>query len=210
MWNRNRAAERLGVEYPIVQGPFGGGLSSTRLSATVSNAGGLGSYGADGLSGEAIIGLVAELRSMTAKPFAVNLWIPREAVTPPDAAEFDRNLGRLDAYYRALGIARPARPERYGQDFECQVRALLEASPPVFSFVYGVPDVSILAACREKGIVTVGTATTPAEGVALDRAGVDCIVASGVEAGGHKGAFLRPVEECLMGCSRWSHRWWTR
>ncbi|QJE95275.1 hypothetical protein HHL09_05615 [Luteolibacter luteus] len=33
----------------------------------------------------------------------------------------------------------------------------------------------------------------------LARAGVDCIVASGAEAGGHRGAFLRSPEECLVG-----------
>jgi nitronate monooxygenase len=79
------------------------------------------------------------------------------------------------------------------------VRALLEARPPVFSFVFSVPDASILQECRARGIITICTATTPEEGFALDRAGVDCIVASGMEAGGHKGAFLRPAEESLMG-----------
>lgn len=199
MWNRNQATERLGIDYPIIQGPFGGGLSSTKLTAIVSTAGGLGSFGADGLPGEAIMGLVDELRSMTAKPFAINLWVPREDAAPPDASRFNRILDLLGGYYQELGIVRPARPERYGRDFESQVRALLQAAPPVFSFVYGIPDASILSACREKGIVTLGTATTPEEGVALDRAGVDCIVASGMEAGGHKGAFLRPVEDSLMG-----------
>lgn len=42
----NEAARRLGVELPVVQGPFGGGLSTTRLAATVSELGGLGSFGA--------------------------------------------------------------------------------------------------------------------------------------------------------------------
>lgn len=199
MWNRTQAAALLGIEYPIVQGPFGGGLSSTALASTVSNAGGLGSFGADGLSPDAIINLVSELRALTDKPFAVNLWVPRETATVPNEREFEANLSLLDEYYEDLGIARPARPGQYSQDFEAQVHALLDAKPPVFSFVYGVPEASILQACRERGIVTVGTATTPEEGVALDRAGVDCIVASGVEAGGHKGAFLRPVEESLMG-----------
>jgi nitronate monooxygenase len=199
MWNKTQAAARLGIEYPIVQGPFGGGLSSTALASTVSNAGGLGSFGADGLSPDAIVSLVSKLRALTDKPFAVNLWVPREVVTAPTEQEFEANLSLLDQYYEELEIERPANPGKYGQDFPAQVRALLEVRPPAFSFVYGVPEASILQACRERGIVTVGTATTPEEGVALDRAGVDCIVASGVEAGGHKGAFLRPVEDSLMG-----------
>ena len=50
-----------------------------------------------------------------------------------------------------------------------------------------------------KGIVTIGTATTPDEAAALEEAGVDAIVASGFEAGGHRGSFLRPAEDSLTG-----------
>jgi NAD(P)H-dependent flavin oxidoreductase YrpB (nitropropane dioxygenase family) len=37
LWNRTRLTQRLGIEYPIVQGPLGG-LSSQRLTAAVSNS----------------------------------------------------------------------------------------------------------------------------------------------------------------------------
>lgn len=40
----NASAAPLGIEHPIIQGPFGGGLSSVKLAAAVSNAGGLGSF----------------------------------------------------------------------------------------------------------------------------------------------------------------------
>jgi len=42
MWYNTKATEILGIDYPILQGPFGGNLSSVELVATVSNAGGLG------------------------------------------------------------------------------------------------------------------------------------------------------------------------
>jgi nitronate monooxygenase len=47
--------------------------------------------------------------------------------------------------------------------------------------------------------VTIGTATTPDEAAALQKAGVDAIVASGFEAGGHRGSFLRAAEDSLTG-----------
>ena len=50
-----------------------------------------------------------------------------------------------------------------------------------------------------KHIVTIGTATTPEEAAALQEAGVDAIVASGFEAGGHRGSFLRAAEDSLTG-----------
>lgn len=46
MWNETRATRILGIDYPIMQGPFGGGLSSVELVSTVSNMVGLGGYGA--------------------------------------------------------------------------------------------------------------------------------------------------------------------
>ena len=56
-----------------------------------------------------------------------------------------------------------------------------------------------LARCRERGILTVGTATTVREAVALEQDGVDAVVAQGAEAGGHRGTFLGGFEESLIG-----------
>jgi nitronate monooxygenase len=66
-WNRNRLTEKLGIDYPIIQGPLGG-LSSQRLTAAVSNFGGLGSFGAHGLAPEATRDVIAQIRSLTSKP----------------------------------------------------------------------------------------------------------------------------------------------
>ena len=63
-WNQTRVASALGIEYPIIQGPLGG-FSSQRLTAAVSNFGGLGSFGAHGLEPQAIADMIAEIRSLT-------------------------------------------------------------------------------------------------------------------------------------------------
>jgi nitronate monooxygenase len=76
---------------------------------------------------------------------------------------------------------------------------LLDANVPVFSFICGVPQREILDECRARNIFTIGTATTPDEAEALQDAGVNAIVASGFEAGGHRGSFLRPAEDSLTG-----------
>ena len=38
-WNKNRLTAKLGIDYPVIQGPLGG-LSSQQLTAAVSNFGG--------------------------------------------------------------------------------------------------------------------------------------------------------------------------
>lgn len=195
------ATRRLGIRTPIIQGPFGGGLSTLKLVATVSNAGGLGSFGAHVTPPDQIATLTREARAQTNQPFALNLWISDHDPGGLELTqeEFDAVYRRFEPYFRELGLEKSERPQRYHQSYEAQVEALLEARPPVFSFVFGVPSPKIMAECKRRGIVTVGTATSIAEGQALDEAGVDLIVATGMEAGGHRVSFLGRAEDQLMG-----------
>jgi nitronate monooxygenase len=199
-WNRNRLTVKLGIDYPIIQGPLGG-LSSQRLTAAVSNFGGLGSFGAHTLAPEAIEDAIAQIRSLTSKPFAMNLWVSMEdeGARAADESAFNRSLAPLAVHLEALGAPRPKYKPYAPARFEDQVRVLLDAKVPVFSFTFGIPPGDILEECRAKGIVTIGTATTPDEAAALEEAGVDAIVASGFEAGGHRGSFLRPAGDSLTG-----------
>src|ERR1700758_328181 len=199
-WNENRLTAKLGISYPVIQGPLGG-LSSQRLTAAVSNFGGLGSFGAQGLTAEAIKDVIAEIRSITSKPFAMNLWVSMEdeGARTSDENAFNRSLAPLAVHLAALGAPRPTYKPYSPIRFEDQARVLLDANVPVFSFIVGIPPREILEECRTKGIVTIGAATTPDEAAALQEAGVDAIVASGFEAGGHRGSFLRSAEDSLTG-----------
>jgi nitronate monooxygenase len=98
-WPRTRVSELLGLRHPIVQGPFGGGLSTVALAAAVADAGGLGSFGAHQLSPDEIVALGGELRATTARPFAINLWVATH-----DLPEAEMTRGRFDA------AARPPHP----------------------------------------------------------------------------------------------------
>ncbi|MFI6532977.1 NAD(P)H-dependent flavin oxidoreductase [Nonomuraea sp. NPDC050547] len=190
-----RLQELLGIEHPVVQGPFGGGLSSVALAAAVSEGGGLGSYGGHILGADELVSLVGELKAATGRPFAVNLWVPLAEEEGLRAVPAD--VERLRPYYEELGVEPPARAAHPG--FAEQAEALLAAAPPVISFVMGVPPAWVLEGARRAGVVTIGTATTVEEAVALREAGLDAVVASGSDAGGHRGAFLRPVRESLVG-----------
>src|SRR5712671_4199218 len=199
-WNENRLTAKLGIDYPVIQGPLGG-LSSQKLTAAVSNFGGLGSFGAHGLAPEAIKDVVGEIRSLTSKPFAMNLWVSMEdeGARTSDENAFNRSLAPLAVHLAALGAPRPEYKPYSWIRFEDQARVLLDEKVPVFSFIYGIPPQEILEECWAKHIVTIGTATTPHEAAALQEAGVDAIVASGFEAGGHRGSFLRSAEDSLTG-----------
>jgi len=200
-WHQTAAARRLGVTYPIVQGPFGGGHSSAELTAAVSNLGGLGSFGARGLAPQDIGSVVADIRRRTSAPFAINLWMSLEddgaaAVT---REEFEHALAPLLPLYREFGVTPPVFAGPQSPDVAAQIQAVIDARVPVFSFIFGIPDAAVLDECRRHGIITVGAATSVDEAVALEAAGVDAIVASGFEAGGHRPSFLDSADASLTG-----------
>src|SRR5260370_2692577 len=199
-WNENRLTTKLGIDYPIIQGPLGG-LSSQELTAAVSNFGGLGSFGAHGRTAEAIKDVIVQIRPLKSKPFAMNLWVSMEdeGARKSDENAFNRSLAPLAVHIAALGAPRPEYEPYSRMRFEDQARVLLDERGPVFSFIYGIPPREILEECRAKRIVTIGTATTPEESAALQDAGVDASAASGFDAGGHRGSFLRAAEDSLTG-----------
>jgi len=199
-WTSTRATALLGIEYPIIQGALGG-FSTQLLAAVVSNAGGLGSYGAHGQSGAAIKDIVSEIKALTKKPFAINLWLSMadDGAESVSRKTIKESVAALSRYYVELGVDPSAAPEFKPQNFDEQIRAVFESKPAVFSFILGVPPREILDECKHLGIVTMGMATTPEEAMALDAAKVDLIVASGFEAGGHRGSFIRSSERSLTG-----------
>jgi len=201
MWKNTEVTRRLKLDAPIVQGPFGSGLSAVDLVVAVSEGGGLGSFGVHHLDGTGIRAVDAQIRARTSRTFALNLWIPLGDSDDPQMtdAQWKAAVELLRPYFEELRVPLPARPVRFGPHYREQIETLLELRPPVFSFVFGVPGPEVLDRCRSFGIATLGVATTPAEATVLENAGVDMIVASGFEAGGHRASFLREPEDCLTG-----------
>ena len=192
----------LGIDHPIVLGPFGG-LSSVELTAAVSELGGLGSFGLYGYDAGRIAETAAALRAATDRPFNLNVWLPlTDAPTdaPFDRDAYDRTVAALRPFFDEVRLPVPTEPPAaYLPPFAEQWAAVLEARPAVASFVFGVPPTDVVESARARGIRLVGTATSVDEAVALDASGVDAIVATGLEAGGHRVSFLREPEQSLIG-----------
>jgi nitronate monooxygenase len=199
MWCDTVISKRLGIAYPILQGPFGNGLSSVELVAAVSKAGGLGCFGANSLSAEQIKEIAGEIRARTDKPFAINLWVGGTSEPAPSKEQIDRMRLWFVPFYRELGMRPPPLPKRFAPDYQSQIEAVIAVKPHVFSFTFGIPSSDILRECRRRGIVTIGTASTVQEARALDDGNVDAIVATGFEAGGDSGSFLHESQDRLTG-----------
>jgi nitronate monooxygenase len=194
--SKNRLLRSLiGIDHPIIQAPMAGSTTPA-LVAAVSNAGGLGSLGATNLSPDAIIAAINEIRSLTDRPFNVNLFAGGEEDRDIDPA---RALAILGRYHAELGLPAPEVPSGMPNPFPAQLEAVLDANVPVFSFTFGLPNADAFTRLKERGTITIGTATTVAEARLLADAGCDAVVAQGAEAGGHRGSFASPIEDAMIG-----------
>lgn len=201
MWYNTKAKDILGIQYPILLGPFGGNLSTVALTAAISNAGGLGGYGAYTMSPQEIFEVDKQIKAATNKPYNINLWVSDHDI--PETGLTDEQFNKAKAvfkpYFDEAGIPLPEKPGPFQSRFENQLEVILDVKPKVFSFMFGVPSDDVLEQCRRSGIVTVGAATTLDEAIFLDSKGVDMIIASGFEAGGHRPSFLKDSESSLTG-----------
>jgi len=189
-------ARRLGIDHPLMLAPMAGGPSTPALAAAVSGAGGLGSLGAAYLTPEQLRDAVGEVRRLTDRPFAVNLFAGGATEGAGDAGPMLELVAR---WHRMLGIDPPELPAPSADPFDAQLAVVLEVEVPVFTFTFGIPHADAMAELRRRGVFVMGTATTVAEGAALEAAGVDAVVAQGSEAGGHRGTFQGPFEAALVG-----------
>jgi nitronate monooxygenase len=194
-WSETRLTELIGVRYPLVQAPMAR-ISTPEVAAAASQAGGLGSIAGAPLDPDELRGAIAAVRGRTEAPFAVNLFSPRD---PPGREGVDEMAGFLAPWRERLGLPAEPTPPGPGPEFADQLAVVLEARPAAFSFTFGIPPAEALAEMGDAGIATLGTATTVAEAEALERAGVDAVVAQGAEAGGHRGTFASDFESALVG-----------
>ncbi len=200
MWYENKVSRLLDIQYPILQGPFGGNLSSVELVAAVSNAGGLGGYGAYTLNPDEIAAVHQQILAATNKPYNLNLWVSDNDIAGIDTdKQFEKTSALFKPYFDELNIPLPPKPASFNSRFENQLQVVLDIKPKVFSFMFGALSADVLEQCKKRGIVTVGAATTLDEAIFLADTGVDMIIASGFEAGGHRPSFLDRAENSVTG-----------
>lgn len=180
---------RLGVRLPIVQAPMAG-VSNPTLAAAVTNAGGLGSIGVGASTPAAARQAIEELRTMTTGSFNVNVFVhpkPKE-----DPARAEAWLKHLLKAFKEFDVAAPTSLKEiyttFAEDKE-MLQVLLDTRPAVVSFHFGLPPSDAITQLKSAGILLWCAVTSLDEGKQAQNAGVDCLVAQGIEAGGHRGMF---------------------
>ena len=183
-------------EYPIIQGPMAGGACTPALVAAVSNAGGLGSLPASLLAPDVMQAQIGQVRALSERPFLVNLFVQK---TPqPSASDVARGIELLKPVWSALGWSELPLPAKWCEDFDAQFEVLLAARPAAASFTFDVLTAAQVGRLHAAGIFVIGTITHVAEALAWQAAGADAVVASGIEAGGHRGTFIGAQRDATL------------
>ena len=189
--------QTLGIVHPLLQAPMAG-ASNPDLVAAVSNAGGLGGLGAAGMRPEQLSVAVRAIADRTDAPFNVNLFHPSTENYDTAAMAAPQLAQQLQNYHDEYELGEVPEPvPLFGPAAE-QLQVLLEARVPVISFHFGV-DAGTVANIHAAGAKVLCSATTLAEAVQLQTAGVDAVIAQGSEAGGHRGTFLGDYKSGLTG-----------
>jgi nitronate monooxygenase len=190
---------RLKIETPIVQAPMAG-TSTPALAAAVSNAGALGSIAVGAMDARGARAEIAAVRAATDRAFNVNVFChARPRADPVREAAW---LAALAPAFAAFGATPPAALRPIYTSFvedDAMLAALVELKPPVVSFHFGLPGADRIAALRQAGCLLMSTATSLAEAEAARAAGIDAVVAQGVEAGGHRGVFAPGASDSWLG-----------
>lgn len=186
---RRNLRSLLGISTPIIQAPMAG-VSTPAMAAAVSEAGGLGSLGVGAMDAETARKAIRETRAVTGKPFNINLFC--HAPAKADIAREKAWLDYLATHFAEHGGTAPTSLREIYKSFvadDAMFRMLLEEKPAVVSFHFGLPTQQKIDALRAAGIVLLSSATSLQEARQAEAAGVDAIVAQGIEAGGHRGVF---------------------
>jgi nitronate monooxygenase len=186
-------AERLGIRVPILLAPMAGACPPS-LSIAVANAGGLGACGALMMTPDEIGAWSAEFREGSQGKFQINLWIPE---APPKR---DFELEKMQREFLAMwGPPVPTEADdAMLPNFEAQCQAMIAAAPRVISSIMNLYAPAFVSEMKARGILWFATATTVGEAKAAEAAGADAIIAQGMEAGGHRGAFHADEAERQM------------
>ena len=170
----NRLCELLGIEYPVIQAPMNW-ITGAELASAVSNAGGLGVLGPNAgandetddviETGERLRQQIKKTKSLTHKPFGVNL----------------------------MSASTDLRPGSKPFSDQC-TRVVLEEGVPAVVLAGDKPEL-YTDRLKEAGIKVLHRALPVNVEIAqkAEQAGVDAFIAVGFEGGGHTGFYHIPT-----------------
>jgi nitronate monooxygenase len=186
---RTPLCDLLGIDLPIVQSGMNR-IAGPELVAQVCEAGGLGILAALALPPETVREQIRKVRTLTKRPFGVNLWLIEPGTGAPDVEVLRGAQKQLDVFRGRLGApAKSAAPTVAPLNIRENIEVILEERVPVFSTALGDPGDEIVSRCHSQGVKVISMVASVEEAAQVERSGVDAVVAQGFEAGGHRSSW---------------------
>lgn len=189
--------KQLEIKHPIFLAPMAG-VSTPKLAAEVSNQGGLGSLGLGASTVEAARQQILETQALTHHPFQVNFFCHQSSELDSKVAE--QWIQYLAPQFEKYQVTPPTELKCIYPSFldnDDYLNLVLETRPQAVSFHFGIPHLHQIQALKQAGIMTMVSATNLAEALEIEAAGIDVIIAQGIEAGGHRGIFNETFDSAV-------------
>lgn len=181
--------EQLDIQVPIFVAPMAG-TSTPELAAAVSNAGGLGALGLGASSLQAAQQAIEKTKQLTDKSFQLNFFCHQPVAYHPTQAQ--QWIDYLQPQFAEFDAEPPQQLDKIYPSFvenDDLLNLVLENKPKAVSFHFGLPTATQINALKQANIITMVTVTQLSEALAAQQAGIDVLIAQGIEAGGHRGTF---------------------
>ncbi len=187
----------LQLQHPIFLAPMAG-VTTPQLAAEVSNAGGLGALGLGAHTPAQALQQILATQALTDRPFQVNFFCHQTQVL--DAAQAQAWREYMAPFFQKYQVQPPQQLNCIYPSFldnDDYLKVVLETRPQAVSFHFGIPHPQQIQALKAAGIVTMVSATNLIEAQAIEAAGIDVIIAQGIEAGGHRGIFNQHLDSAI-------------
>lgn len=189
--------ELLEIKHPILLAPMAG-VSTPELAAEVSNQGAFGSLGLGANTPEAAKAQILKTQELTDHAFQVNFFCHQsEALNPETAQQW---IDYIRPQFKKFAAQPPTQLNCIYPSFldnDDFLNVVLETRPKAVSFHFGIPHPHQIQALKDAGIITMVSATNLIEAQAIEAAGIDMIIAQGIEAGGHRGIFNQQFDAAI-------------
>mgnify|MGYP006164415889 CR=1 FL=1 len=186
--------ELLEIKHPIFLAPMAG-VSTPELAAEVSNQGAFGALGLGANSAETAKVQILKTQELTDHPFQVNFFCHQSEQLDPEITQ--QWIDYIRPQFEKFGAEPPAQLNCIYPSFldnDDFLNVVLETRPKAVSFHFGIPHPHQIQALKQAGIITMVSATNLIEAQAIEAAGIDIIIAQGIEAGGHRGIAVGPAQ----------------
>jgi nitronate monooxygenase len=188
---KNIITELLNIDYPIIQAPMFG-VSTPEMVTSATKIGCLGSLPLGDSSADKCVELIHKTKQLSKRSFAVNIFVNQiPPLTDGLKAQYAKTKAFLEdlAQQYNLSVTLPALDEIKLNSYHEQVDAIIGEGCKIVSFTFGNLDHFTIQKLKNNKIVTIGTCTSVAEAILLEKSGIDVICVQGIEAGGHRGQF---------------------